>query len=196
MLSIWFTLVFPKSLTLKGRANLVFGPMNSEQFRVEHIPLGYLITIRAYGTWLHGIAGSVDRFHNKYGTPKLPANEKRRQYNQRLLAAPPVTLGPKKRRAIELGIKETCEFRKWTLWAINARTNHVHSVVSASCKPKKVATAFKANATRKMREAGVWLSPRSPWVGDSESKKYLWTEKALIDAIAYVLYDQGEPLPE
>jgi len=170
--------------------------MPPEEFRDEHIPLGYLITIRAYGTWLHGTAGSVDRFHNRYGTPRLPANEKRRQYNRRLLAAPPVTLGPKMRKAIELGIKETCEIRKWTLWALNARTNHVHSVVTATCKPKKIATAFKANATRKMREAGVWLSERSPWVGGGGSKKYLWTEKALTDAIAYVMYDQGEPLPE
>jgi REP element-mobilizing transposase RayT len=170
--------------------------MNPEEFRDAHIPLGYLITIRAYGTWLHGTAGSVDRFHNRYGTPRLPANEKRRQYNERLLAAAPVTLKPKMRRAIELGIKETCEFRKWSLWALNARTNHVHSVVSANCKPKKIATAFKANSTRKMREASAWPSERSPWVSGGESKRYLWTEKALLDAIAYVLYDQGEPLPE
>jgi REP element-mobilizing transposase RayT len=170
--------------------------MNTEEFRDDHIPLGYLITIRAYGTWLHGTAGSVDRFHNRFGTPKLPANEKRQQYNQRLLSAPPVTLGPAMRRAIELGIQETCEVRKWTLWSLNARTNHVHSVVSANCKPEKIVTAFKANATRKMREMGVWQSERSPWVSRRGSRRFLWTEKSLMDAIAYVLYDQGEPLPE
>ncbi|MGI9068303.1 MAG: transposase [Pyrinomonadaceae bacterium] len=166
-----------------------------EEFRDEHIPLGYLITIRAHGTWLHGSAGSVDRFHNTYGTPKLAANEKRREHNQRLLAQEPVRLGTKTRRAVEVAIRETCEIRKWTLWAFHVRTNHVHAVVSANCKPKKIATAFKANATRKMREAYTCQSDRSPWVG-GESKKYLWTEKALADAIAYVLYDQGEPLPE
>jgi hypothetical protein len=84
-LSFQVFLVFRMFLALQSQANLLSGPMNSEEFRVEHIPLGYLITIRAYGTWLHGTAGSVDRFHNKYGTPRLPANEKRRQYNQRLL---------------------------------------------------------------------------------------------------------------
>jgi len=166
-----------------------------EEFRDDHTPLGYLITIRAYGTWLHGSAGSVDRFHNIYGTPKLPADEKRRQYNQRLLAEKPVSLGTKGWRAVELGIRETCEIRKWTLWAFNVRTNHVHAVLSANCKPKKIVIAFKANATRKMREAHAWQSERSPWVSGG-SKKYLWTEKALTDAIAYVLYDQGEPLPE
>ena len=168
--------------------------MNSDEFSDDHIPLGYLITIRAHGTWLHGSEGSVDRFHNRYGTPKLPANRKRMEYNQRLLAERPVTLSHGKRKAIEEGIKETCEIRKWTLWALNARTNHVHSVVSASCKPKKIATAFKANATRKMREARVWQSERSPWVGGGGSKRYLWTEKSLSNAIAYVLYEQGESL--
>jgi hypothetical protein len=49
-----------------------------EEFSDDHIPLGYLITIRAYGTWLHGSAGSVDRFHNNYGTPKLRAGAKRK----------------------------------------------------------------------------------------------------------------------
>jgi hypothetical protein len=33
-------------------------------------------------------------------------------------------------------------------------------------------------------------------MGNGESKKYLWTEKAMSDAMAYVLYDQAEPLPE
>ncbi|HEY2974445.1 MAG TPA: hypothetical protein VGJ48_18145 [Pyrinomonadaceae bacterium] len=88
------------------------------EFQSEHIPYGYLITFRAYGTWLHGRPGSVDRFHN----------------------------------------------------------------------------AFKANTTRMLREAGYWRSERSPWVRKG-SKRYLWTEQDLVNAIAYVLYDQGEPLP-
>ena len=165
-----------------------------EEFRADRIPLGYLITLRAYGTWLHGNAGSVDRFHNTYGTPKLPANRERRSYNQRLLAQDPASFGRSARGAIEQGIRAICGIRKWTLWAFSVRTNHVHAVVTANCKPKRVATAFKANATRKMREVGCWPSERSPWV-TGESKKYLWTEKAMNDAIAYVLYDQGEPLP-
>ena len=41
----------------------------------QRIPLAYLITFRSYGTWLHGDErGSVDRFHNVYGTPRLPPN--------------------------------------------------------------------------------------------------------------------------
>jgi hypothetical protein len=101
------------------------------EFRPEHIPFGYLITFRAYGTWLHGREGSVDRFHNVYGTPKLPSSEQRRRYSARLRAQPPVKLGSKVRKIVEKAIRETCDVRKWTLWAFNVRTNHIHSVVTA-----------------------------------------------------------------
>ena len=44
-----------------------------------------------------------------------------------------------------------------------------------------------------MREVGCWKSDRSPWVYRG-SKRYLWAEKDLLEAVAYVLYDQGELL--
>jgi len=92
-----------------------------------------------------------------------------------------------------VAIRETCTTRRWQLWTVNVRTNHVHAVGSANKKPDAVLTALKANATRAMREAGLWTSELSPWESRG-SKKYLWTEKQLADAIAYVEYDQGEPL--
>jgi hypothetical protein len=67
-------------------------------------------------------------------------------------------------------------------------------VITAACKPEKVLAAFKANATRRLRELGFWKSRRSPWTVKG-SKKYLWTEHAVINAVTYVEYDQGEPLP-
>jgi len=167
----------------------------ADGYSYERIPLGYLITFRSYGTWLHGTRGSVDRFHNVYGSPRLPSDEKRKQYNRGLLKQPPVKLGAPKRAAVLSAIKETCEIRKWELWASNIRSNHVHAVISASCKPKIILNAMKANATRKMREFCYWRSDTTPWVRGG-SQKYLWTEKDLSNAIAYVLYDQGEPLPE
>jgi hypothetical protein len=42
-----------------------------EEFKDDHIPVGFLISFRGFGTWLHGDPrGSVDRLHNRYGTPK------------------------------------------------------------------------------------------------------------------------------
>ena len=161
----------------------------------QRIPLAYLITFRSYGTWLHGDErGSVDRFHNVYGTPRLPPNEQRKQYEERLLAMPPVKLNSRKRAVVEAGIRETCAIRKWLLWAFNIRTNHVHTVVSANSPAWQVLNALKANATRSLRESGCWRSERSPWARRG-SKRRLWTDKQVADAIAYVLYDQGEPLP-
>jgi REP element-mobilizing transposase RayT len=165
------------------------------EFSDERIPLAYFITFRCYGTWLHGRAGSVDRFHNQYGTPRLIADNKRKQYNLKLLKQPPVDLNKWRRRVVLESIKETCKFRKWRLWASNIRTNHVHTVVSAQCKASVILNALKANATRKMREAGCWRSDRTPWVRRG-SKKRLWSEEDLRNAIAYVLHEQGEPLPE
>ncbi len=164
-------------------------------FSNEHIPLGYLISFRGYGTWLHGDAkGSIDRFHNRYGTPMLPPSECRQRYERGLLKQPPVTLNSRERKAVQSAIQETCSIRRWTLWAHNIRTNHVHAVVSARCKPDMILSALKANATRAIKEAGCWKSDGSPWAYRG-SKKYLWTEKQLTDAISYVQYDQGEPLP-
>jgi hypothetical protein len=44
-----------------------------------------------------------------------------------------------------------------------------------------------------MREASEWKSERSPWAHGG-SGRYLWTEQELSNAVAYVMYDQGEPL--
>jgi len=158
----------------------------------KRIPLAYLITFRTYGTWLHGDErGSVDRFHNVYGTPRLPPNRQRKKYERSLLAGPAVRLGSRRRAAVEKAIRETCRIRKWQLWAFNIRTNHIHSVVSAKWE---VLNALKANATRVLREDGLWRSKHTPWVRRG-SKRRLWTEQDLFNAIDYVLYDQGEPLP-
>jgi len=124
-------------------------------YNPDHIPLAYFITFRAHGTWLHGDSrGSVDRFRNRYGTPRIPADVRWHRYNERTMKLGPIKLCTQRRASIEEAIKETCEVRRWKLWARNVRTNHVHVVVSASSNPERVLRALKANATRKMREAG------------------------------------------
>jgi len=129
------------------------------------VPLAYLITFRSYGTWLHGDErGSVDRSHNRYGFPYIPANPQWEDYKRKALKSPPVKLRAKQRRSIEFAIRETCERRKWLLYAFNIRTNHVHSVVAIGDKKPEIAlNAFKANATRQMRADGCLSSSRSPW---------------------------------
>jgi len=163
-------------------------------FQDRSSPVGYLITFRCYGTWLHGDErGSVDRLHRGYGTPALPASAVRRQRDRGLLKQQPVRLNSHQRPVVESAIRETCAIRHWQLWTVNVRTNHVHAVVTANKKPDAVMSALKANATRAMREATVWTSELSPWEFRG-SKKYLWDEEQLRNAIAYVESGQGEPL--
>ncbi|HYX30190.1 MAG TPA: transposase [Pyrinomonadaceae bacterium] len=108
----------------------------------------------------------------------------------------PVLLNAAQRAVVERAIRETCAHRKWWLYACNVRTNHVHSVVSIGAKkPELALNAFKANATRQMREDGHWEAEHSPWV-DRGSKRYLWNERSLAMAIDYVLNGQGDDLPD
>ncbi|HMQ03800.1 MAG TPA: hypothetical protein PKD26_07780 [Pyrinomonadaceae bacterium] len=47
---------------------------------------------------------------------------------------------------------------------MNVRTNHVHVVVAIGEKrPKDVLIALKANATRQLREDGLWTHEHTPW---------------------------------
>jgi REP element-mobilizing transposase RayT len=161
------------------------------------IPLAFLITFRSHGTWLHGDErGSVSRFRNQYKSPRLPPEKKWLDINTKRLRDEPVTLDANQRGCVEAAARETCKFRQWYLHAINVRTNHVHLVASiGDKKPELALNAFKANATRMMKQAGCWNLTCSPWA-DKGSIRYLWNEKSVQRAIDYVLYGQGDDLPD
>ena len=168
----------------------------ADRFNESRVPLAYLITFRCYGTWLHGDErGSIDRRHNAYGSGLIPPDERWRRHNARSLKYEAVELDAARRDAIEAALRETCAFRKWLLRAVNARTNHVHAVVSAGCRPETVLRDFKAYATRLMRERGCWLHDYSPW-SEGGSRRYLWTERSVELAVEYVVECQGGPLPD
>jgi REP element-mobilizing transposase RayT len=159
-------------------------------------PLAYFISFRGHGTWLHGDErGSTDRRNNVYGTPHIPPDKTWQNHNRRELIGEPVKLNAARRQSVKAAIGETCTKRNWSLLAINVRTNHVHVVCATSGKNGELAlNAFKANATRQMRQDGVWASNRSPWA-DKGSVRRLWNERSVANAIDYVLYGQGDDLP-
>jgi REP element-mobilizing transposase RayT len=161
------------------------------------IPLAYLITFRCYGTWLHGdMRGSIDRFHNKYESPYIKSNENWHQYNEKQLKSEAVSLNAFQRQLVESAIREVCDFRNWSLYAINVRTNHVHTVVSTGgIKSERALNSFKSYATRKMRENNCWNFPHSPWA-DKGSRRRLWNERSIEMAIDYVINGQGGELPK
>ncbi len=158
-------------------------------------PLGYLITLRTYGTWVHGDdGGSVDRRHNIPGTPFLNQDEPRAIRELSYMNDLPLELNAESRFVVDATIREVCEYRRWNMHAVHPRTTHVHVVVTASHSPERVMNDFKGNCTRDMREAGTIPETTEPWVYHG-STRYLNTPISLARAIHYVLYEQGEPHP-
>ncbi|MEX0784131.1 MAG: transposase [Dehalococcoidia bacterium] len=160
----------------------------------HHIDLlAYFITFRCYGTWLPGDErGWVNRQHNVRGTPMLPPRPALEDRKRGALRHPPARLTDAMRVAVEDSIRETCAYRDWELAAVNARTNHVHMVVSADgMAPEEVMRQVKAWATRRSREAGLW-EPRRPLWSDHGSTVYLWSEAQVQAAVWYVLDGQDK----
>lgn len=163
----------------------------------NYYPLAYLITIRSYGTWLHGDEkGSVDRHgFNFYGTPRMFQSEKLKNFMKQEMKQKPVILDKKERVSVLDAVKEVCEFREYELFAINIRTNHLHAVVSANAKPEKIINDFKAYATRRLRESKLIEKDRIVWAR-GKSRRYLWKPRHVEIAIDYVLFGQGDEIPE
>jgi REP element-mobilizing transposase RayT len=160
-------------------------------------PLAYLITFRTYGTWLHGDErGSIDRYHNQYRGPRVAPNPILEGQHRTKLKSQPVLLDEAQRPVVKQAIKEVCTHRAWRLYALNVRTNHAHVVVNTiSAKLEFALRDFKSYSTRALRSANLWPFDHSPWV-DGGSTRYLWKEHSVSAACDYVLYGQGDDLPD
>jgi REP element-mobilizing transposase RayT len=155
-------------------------------------PLGYLITFRCYGTWLHGDErGSIDREHNLPGEPLVESDRRLEQTRMCLLKHAPVTLGEPSRMVVDRTIHEVCKYRDWELHACHVCSNHVHLVVSAQCSPEKVMNALKSWSTRRLREANLLGQQIKPWSRHG-STRYLCNHAALVAASQYTEEGQGE----
>lgn len=167
------------------------------EFQDRSCPIGFLITIRCYGTWLHGDErGSMDRrTFNTFGKPGRPVNSSIERSDREFLKDPPMQFDAACRKHVEEAIKEVCEFRAVALAAINVRTNHAHSVVRSSNPPEPLMNSFKAYATRRLRESELVGATQRVWARHG-STRYLWTEKHVQAAIEYVVNGQGADLPE
>ena len=167
-----------------------------EEFDHNEFPLAYLITVRCYGTWLHGDdRQSIDRHGlNVYGTERRAANTTLEKIMRQNMREQPVILSESQRAVIKNAINDVCDHRGYNLWAINVLANHFHVVVSAQSRPEPIADAFKSYSTRKLRAVGLIGREVRPWAR-GKSRRYLWKPKHLARAIDYVLYGQGD-LPD
>jgi REP element-mobilizing transposase RayT len=89
----------------------------------------------------------------------------------------PVYLTPEQRLIVERTIVRHCHTRGWHLHAVNARTNHVHVVLTASADPKVVRAQLKAWCSRMLSENEGLLG------GGKNGQKRWWTEKGNIRCI-------------
>ena len=170
---------------------------NDYEFDDNVFPLAYLITLRTFGTWLHGDArGAVDRHgKNIYGTPDISSNPKLEKIMSQNMRQGAIVFNKNQRRKVEEAIEEVCVYRNYTLQAINCRTNHLHVVVSAQSKPEPIMNTFKSYATRKLRELNLVDSNNRIWALKG-SRRYLWKPRHVSLAIEYVLYGQGDIFPD
>jgi REP element-mobilizing transposase RayT len=165
----------------------------------------WLLTNTTYGTWLPGDErGSVtsvrglrpeDRLtilrieHDLPGTPYEDPIPNLKRLSELQMKGPPVWLNVEKAEVILTQVQETCAFRKWLLRSVAIMSNHWHVVIQVpdDPKPRKVLADLKAWMSRRLNdqfgepESGTW------WTGKG-SKRKLSDEKALENAIQYVLY--------
>ncbi|MFN0139919.1 MAG: transposase [Pyrinomonadaceae bacterium] len=167
------------------------------EFQERSQPLGYLITIRCYGTWLHGdVRGSMDRrAYNKSGEPRRPVNRHLEKRDRGYLKNPPMLFDAIRRKHVEAAIREVCSIRGIALIAINVRTNHVHVLIATNGLPEPIMNSFKAYATRRLRQEGFVGIGEKVWSRHG-STRYLWTEEHMGTALEYVVNGQGDELPK
>ena len=144
-------------------------------------PLGYFITWTVYGTFLQGDGRWWRKTRQSSQTPQ-PVLE---QWHRDRLKHDVILLSDQHGEVVESEIRSHCEHRQWRLWIANARTNHIHVVVTApGYAGGKVRDQLKANCTRGLREHDRRFVDRPVWTvgGDWQC---LNTDEDLEQAILY-----------
>lgn len=165
--------------------------MSNYDWDDNQYPLAYFITIRTHGTWLHGDQrGSVDRHgRNLYGAERISLDPVYSVTMEQNMNSEPLLLNGRQRAVVESAIRDVCSHRGFGLLAINVRTNHAHMVTCAQAPPTSLMNAFKANATRELREAGLIEPDRRVW-SRGGSTRYLWKPHNVERAVDYTVNGQ------
>ena len=145
--------------------------MNDRPFNPDE-PLGYFITWTSYGTWLHG----DERGWHEWGKGERsgPNHELQKTAKSKMIEDEFI-MSASDRSIVEDTIRKHCEIRQWTLHKANARTNHVHVVVtSPNYAPETVRDQLKSWCTRN-------LKPHHP------GREHFWTEGA---SLRYINHEE------
>ncbi|MCC9603465.1 hypothetical protein LOC67_23190 [Stieleria sp. JC731] len=127
---------------------------------MDEEPLAFFITFTIYGTFLQG-DNRWWRSRQKGSQPPQPLLE---SWHRDRLKHDIVLLNETQQQIVESEINRLYDFRDWILRKANARTNHVHVVVSDSgCSGGKVRDQIKGNCTRVLRESSSVFVGRPVW---------------------------------
>ena len=144
-------------------------------------PITSLITWTTYGTWL---PGDIRGWRKRESGEQLPRHLLERWCREQMTGET-ILLSANDRATVEDTCHEHCEFRGWRLFAVNARSNHVHAVVAANEKPQKVRDQLKANCTRRLRTQEQPLIARRTWTRGGDCS-ILNGDDDIENAIVYV----------
>jgi len=155
-------------------------------------PIAYFLTWTCYGTWLPGDERGWTKWHKGEKLPQpLLADWCREQ-----MVETPVTLDERQRLIVHETIARHCQIRSWHLHAVNCRSNHCHSVVTANdYDGEQVRDQLKSWCTRGLkddeRSRGVPAEKiRAHWWTRKGSVRYLFDDESLEAACAYTLEAQ------
>ena len=145
-----------------------------------------------YGTRLHGDErGSVDRENCAPETAYVSASPPRMKYERLRMKSAPYLWGSEERSVVLDVIQDVCAGSCYVLSAAHVRTNHVHVVVAGDADPEGVMGRIKGRASFELNRIEGRSSKRWSRHG---STRYLWTDEAVVQAVRYVLFGQGEPM--
>ena len=167
--------------------SLVAFDSRSKLYRTMNDNIAIFITWTTYGTWLPGdMRGWRRKGGNQIPQPLLV------EWCRKRMTGEAVLLEPNDRRTIEEACHAHCNHRSWHLYAVNARTNHVHVVVAADMSPQKVRDQLKANCTAALRRQAQPLLLVRTWSkgGDCD---ILDTDDDVCAAVMYTSERRSEP---
>jgi REP element-mobilizing transposase RayT len=94
----------------------------------------------------------------------------------------PVTLTAQQRLVVEQVVRDHCRIRGWELHVVNAKTQHIHAVISIDRDPAKALAELKAWGTRRLKET---QPDRQHWWTQGGSKQPVWNGDELEAVITY-----------
>jgi REP element-mobilizing transposase RayT len=151
-------------------------------------PRAYFLTWTTYGTWLPGDERGWVRKGRGFQLP----NPCLARWTEQQLREPPCSLDREQRDLVERTIRRHCDLRRWELFAVNARTMHVHAVIASKCAPKVIREQLKSWCTRELNKLGISRrnERRENWWSEKGSIRWIEDEESLEAVIHYVLFGQ------